>query len=225
MRGKHSLLPKQFGAVPLWGWVRAVAGAIFGITIVSVICRLWLGSAPDALPFLIAPMGASAVLVFALPASPLAQPWPVLGGNTLSALIGITAYRYVPNADLAAGLAVGSAIAGMALLRCLHPPSGAVALTAVIGGPAIHAAGWSYALVPVGLNTAILLGLAWIFHNATRHSYPHRAMPIPPNSRAPVTGADIATALARYEEVIDASPEDLLAILRDAEAAASQRRG
>lgn len=199
-------------------------GALFGIGAASLICRLWLGDAPNSLPFLIAPMGASAVLVFALPASPLAQPWPVIGGNLVSALVGITLFHLVPEPNLAAGLAVGMAIGVMALLRCLHPPGGAVALTAVIGGSAIHAAGFHYALVPVALNSAILVGLAWVFHKATRHSYPHRAVPTPAQANRDITAEDIRAALGTYEEIIDVNPDDLLMLLRAAEAKAEARR-
>ena len=216
-------LPRQFAATPWFAWVRAMLGALIGIGITAFVCHIWLGAAPQGLPFLIAPVGASAVLVFALPASPLAQPWPVIGGNTLSALMGVVAYQLVPDASVAAGLAVALAIGGMAFARCLHPPGGPVALTAVLGGPAIHAAGWHYALIPVALNTAILVGLAWLFHTATRHSYPHRAMAMPAPRAQQVTAADIAAALAHYDEVIDVSPDDLLALLRDAEAEADKR--
>ncbi|MEG8058719.1 HPP family protein [Sphingomonas sp. 22L2VL55-3] len=80
------------------------------------------GSGP--LPLLVAPIGASAVLIFAVPASPLAQPWSVVGGNIISALVGVTAARFVPIPYLAAGVAVGGAILVMSLLRCLHPPAG-----------------------------------------------------------------------------------------------------
>lgn len=198
-------------------------GALFGIATASLICRLWLGDAPASLPFLVAPMGASAVLVFALPASPLAQPWPVIGGNMISALVGVALYHLEPEPNFAAGLAVGLAIGVMALLRCLHPPGGAVALTAVIGGPAIHAAGFHYALVPVALNSAILVGLAWVFNNSTRHSYPHRAVAKPAIENKDITAEDIRSALEQYEEVIDVNPDDLLMLLRAAEAQAEKR--
>lgn len=216
-------LPAQFGSAPALGWLRAMLGALFGIGTASLICRLWLGDVPIGLPFLVAPMGASAVLVFALPASPLAQPWPVIGGNLISASVGVAIYHLVPEPNLAAGLAVGLAIGVMALLRCLHPPGGAVALTAVIGGSAIHAAGFHYALVPVALNSAILVGLAWVFHNATHHSYPHRAAAKPAIANRDITAEDIRMALTHYEEVIDVNPDDLLMLLRAAEAQAETR--
>ena len=82
-------------------------------------------------------MGASALLLFAIPSSPLAQPWSIVGGNTVSALIGLLVSRYVPEPAVAAGCAVAFAIAAMSLLRCLHPPGGAAALTAALGGPAV----------------------------------------------------------------------------------------
>jgi len=184
---------------------------------------LWLGADPSSLPYIVAPVGASAVLVFALPASPLAQPWPVLGGNTVSALMGVLAYKFIPEPSVAAGCAVAGAIAAMSLARCLHPPGGAVALTGVIGSASIHAAGWSFALVPVALNTAILVGLAWIINNATRHSYPHRAMAAQVVAGPEITLDDIDAALDAYDEMIDVSHEDLLALFRAAEGHAEQR--
>lgn len=216
-------LPRQFIGISTFGWLRAAFGALCGIAIASLICRLWLGADPAALPYLVAPIGATAVLVFALPASPLAQPWPALGGNTVSALVGVLVYKFVPDPSLAAGLAVAGAIAAMSLARCLHPPGGAVALMGVIGGASIHAAGWSYAIVPVALNTAILVGLAWIINNATRHSYPHRAMAPPVVAGPEISLEDIDAALGAYDEMIDVAHEDLLALFRAAEGNAMKR--
>lgn len=221
---RFSLLPRQFAQVPHLNWLRAAIGAFCGIAATGVICRLWLGASAGDLPLLVAPLGASAVLAFAVPASPLAQPWSVVGGNTISALVGVAAARFLPNVDLAAGMAVGGAIAAMAIARCLHPPGGAVALTAVIGSAAIHAAGWHFALVPVALNSAMLVALAWMFNNASGHSYPHRAMAVVPPPRLPVEAQDIEAALADYDELIDVSSEDLLALLTAAEAKAEARK-
>jgi CBS domain-containing membrane protein len=212
--------------------LRASLGSLAGIVLTGIICRMWLGNA-HGLPFLIAPMGASAVLLFALPASPLAQPWAIIGGNTLSALMGVGCAMLIPDPVFAAGVAIAVAITAMRLARCLHPPGGAVALTAAIGGPAIAAAGWSFALVPVGINSAILVGIGWLFNNATRHSYPHRAEAFsrnthgtkdpPPQDRIGFTAADIDTVLARYRELIDVSSADLNALFRQVEAQAHRR--
>ncbi|WP_037492623.1 HPP family protein [Sphingomonas sp. PAMC 26605] len=187
----------------------ACVGATCGIALTGWLSG-WLLGWPSAL-LLIAPMGASAVLVFAVPASPLAQPWPVIGGNVLSALVGIGIARVVPMPGLAAGLAVGGAILVMSLTRSLHPPGGASALLAVIGGPAISAAGFGFAFVPVALN-AMLLALAGVaFHRLSRHSYPHHALAAPPT--APFLTADIDLALADLGDGFDVSRADLEALI------------
>ena len=214
------------------GWLRSCLGALCGIVLTGLICRLWLGS-DASLPILIAPMGASAVLLFAVPASPLAQPWSVVGGNTISAFAGIGWAMLVKDPVIAAGLAVATAIGLMSFTRCLHPPGGAVALTAVIGGPAIAAAGWSFALVPVALNSVLLLAIGWLFNNATRHSYPHRAKALSrnthgtsdpaPQDRIGYNAADIDTVLAQYDELLDVSRDDLDALFRQVEAQAHRR--
>ncbi len=213
-------------------WLRSSIGALIGILSTGMICHAWLGS-HDGLPLLVAPIGASAVLVFAVPASPLAQPWSVLGGNTLSALAGIACGLLIDNPIYAGAAAVSAAILAMRAARCLHPPGGATALTAVIGGPAIAAAGWSFAFVPVALNSLILVAIGWLFNNATRHSYPHRAPQVshnphdtqdpPPQDRIGHTAADIDTVLARYDELIDVSRDDLAVIFRQVEAQAHRR--
>lgn len=214
------------------GWVRSCIGALCGIIVTGSICEIWLG-ASSGLPLLIAPMGASAVLLFAVPASPLAQPWSILGGNTLSALTGIACAMLIPDPIFASGLAIALAIVVMSLARCLHPPGGAVALTAVLGGQAIAAAGWSFALVPVALNSSLLLAFGWVFNNATRHSYPHRVQAVsrnihdtsdaPPQDRVGYTPEDLDAVLARYDELLDVSRDDLDALFRQVEAQAYRR--
>lgn len=155
----------------------ACVGGIAGISLTSLISWIFL---PDslALLFLVAPMGASAVLVFAVPASPLAQPWPVIGGNTLSALIGVACAQVIAIPHVAAGLAVGLAILGMSLTRSLHPPGGAAALTAVIGGQQVAAAGFEFAFLPVALNAVCLVIVGIVFHRGSGHSYPHKPQPV-----------------------------------------------
>ncbi len=198
----------------------ACAGALAGIALTLLLCARW-PFLPADLPAIVAPLGASAVLVFAVPASPLAQPWSVIGGNTVSALIGVAVYRWVPSPALAAGIAVGGAILAMSLLRCLHPPGGAAALTAVIGGQSVHAAGYAFAFAPVAINSLALVVLAMLFHRATGPSYPHRAgAPVAPGLHA----TDIDAALADLHETFDIAPADLDALLTRAEAHAAARR-
>ena len=151
---------------------RTAFGGLVGILVTGLLSRVWLGHAAT-LPVLIAPMGASAVLLFAVPASPLAQPWSIIGGNLVAAIVGVTAAAAIPNPVLAAAVAEGCAIALMMLLRCVHPPSGAVALTAVLGGPAIVRLGYGFVLWPVIANSLLLLLSALAFNNLTGRRYPH----------------------------------------------------
>ena len=206
----------------------ACVGALVGIALTSLLSAL-LVQPHGSLLMIVAPMGASAVLVFAVPASPLAQPWPVVGGNVISALVGITVARIVPEPAIGAGIAVCGAILLMSLTRSLHPPGGAAALTAVIGGPAVLSAGYGFALVPVGLNALFLAGLGLAFHRVSGHSYPHR--PVPAAGHAPVPlvepahPEDIDRALADLGETFDVAREDLDLLFRRVAFHAALRRG
>jgi len=149
----------------------ACFGALVGIGLTGLICGLLYGNDPH-IPMLVAPMGASAVLPFAVPSSPLAQPWSIIGGNTISALVGVTAARFIHDSAIAAAAAVALSIGVMSVLRCLHPPGGAAALPAVLGGPTVASAGYMFALVPVGLNSAALVITGIVFHKLYRqHAY------------------------------------------------------
>lgn len=184
---------------------------------------------PTHSPLVVAPIGASAVLVFVVPASPLAQPWPVVGGNVISALVGLAVGWAVPDLTLAAALAVALAIAIMSLTRSLHPPGGAVALTAVLGGPAVMKWGLMFPFVPIGLCSLSLVALGVAFHALTRRSYPHRPPPagqVAPQLVAPAmfSAPDIDEALAQMGDSFDIAREDLDRLLQYAEASAMRRQ-
>ncbi|KQR80823.1 HPP family protein [Sphingomonas sp. Leaf343] len=199
-------------------------GAGIGIALTMVVCAGLPPLGAD-LPIIVAPLGASAVLVFAVPSSPLAQPWPVVGGNIISTLIGVAMFQLVPDVTAAAGLAVGGAILVMSLLRCLHPPGGAAALTAVIGSQGIHAAGYGFAFMPVGINSIALVSLAMFYHRATARSYPHQPAAAPATvAAAGFRPEDIDAALADMHESFDISRDDLDALLARAELHAQARR-
>ena len=148
---------------------RAALGAALGVAFAALLSRL-AGAWFDASPWLMAPVGASAVLVFALPASPLAQPWPVLVGNSLSALVGMACALWIPDVNLAAAVAVGGAILVMFATRSLHPPGGAVALLAVLTATTTP---W-FALFPVAGNSLLLLAAGILYNSLTGRVYPHR---------------------------------------------------
>ncbi len=208
--------------------LRAGFGALCGIAVTGGL-MLWLLGPASYIPWLVAPMGASAVLLFGVPASPLAQPWSILGGNLVAAVVGVTCAMFIPTPVIAAATAVGVSIALMFTFRCVHPPSGAVALTAVLGGPAVHALGYGFVLEPIALQSVMLLGSAIGYHAITGHRYPHamktQAPARPVNAQAiPVTTADAEKALARRSELLDISADDLASLLRDTQREAFARR-
>jgi CBS domain-containing membrane protein len=211
---------------------RACLGAFFGIILTSVV-TYWVVGPNVNLPLLMAPIGASAVLLFGVPSSPLAQPWSILGGNMVAAIVGVSFAIMIKDAVIAAAFALSVAIALMFALRCLHPPSGAVALTAVLGGPAIHAAGYKFVLFPVGLNSLLLLLIALVYNNATRRTYPHAIIKtgdshltkdVPPELRFGFTAEDLNEVLREYNQVLDVSREDLQTLLQQTEMHAYRRR-
>ena len=142
-------------------------GALVGIAAVAAIHERIL--AGTGLVMIIGSFGASAVLIYGAIRSPLAQPRNLVGGHVISALVGVTAAKLLPGyTTLAPALAVASAIAAMHATRTLHPPGGATALIAVIGGPKISALGYLYALVPAGLGALVMLAVALVVNNLPR---------------------------------------------------------
>lgn len=195
---------------------RSVAGAGLGILFTALVSRWWAGAGALG-PWLVAPLGASAVLVFALPASPMAQPWSVVGGNTLSALVGAACAMLVPDPAWAAALAVAAAIALMFALRCLHPPGGATALLASLG-----AVGFQFALFPMLVNSLLLVVAGVVYNSLSGRRYPHSQVRHA-GEAARFSEADLDAALAHYNQVLDVSRDDLEELLHHAESAAYQR--
>lgn len=233
--------PSLRGLLPAQGPPRAIdaarglAGGLVGILVTALIGRLALGSGGD-LPWIVAPMGASAVLVFAVPGSPLAQPWSVVMGNVSSALVGLAAAWAIGWPPLAVAVAVGTAIAVMMALRCLHPPGGACALTAALAPVAVTGHGATFAFWPVGLNSVVLVATGIAFHTLVGKRYPHVTPPPPPppaperevdaaaHGRVGVGTEDVAAAMARLDQGLDVAPGDVVALVRDAEAHALDRQ-
>ena len=160
------------GDQPSVSWqerARTVLGAFIGIMLVLTIAK-YLGETVGIDEWLMASLGASALLVFALPQSPLAQPWAVIAGNTLSALIGIATGHLVGEPLLAMPIAAAASILGMFVLRCLHPPAAAVALIAVLG----HVMNSRYAFFPVMVDSILLVIAGAIYSNMTGKPYPNK---------------------------------------------------
>jgi len=198
-------------------------GALLGLASTAYLSQIFLGTQN---PWFIAPMGASAVLLFAVPASPLAQPWSVIGGNLIAASVGVTCAQLIASPILSVAIAGSVAIALMMRLRCLHPPSGAVALTAILGGSSISALGYQFVLFPVLANSLFLITLAIIFNRLCKRDYPHHPQAIPSKKTGvlEITLEDVETALRQHHELLDIDENDLLNIVNETEQIAANRR-
>ena len=226
---------------------RIVAGVALGLLVAGALSWAALRLVGASL-WLMPPLGASAVLVFGLPASPLAQPWSVVAGNTVSALVGVVctwlagaalsglfstfgiAMPVLPGAGpagavLLAPLAAATAVGAMIMLRCLHPPGGAVAVLVVLGGIVDPA----FALFPVAVNSLLLVLAGAVYNPLTGRRYPHAAAAAPATAaaapaRPAIDEADVDAALARYNQLVDLPRDDLRHLLEDAQLHAQARR-
>ncbi|MFA5529703.1 MAG: HPP family protein [Thiohalomonadaceae bacterium] len=151
--------PNKTGHLEKWLSLAGGLCGVFGVIWISTQLVDTPGAAGIA-----ASVGASAVLMFAVPHGPMSQPWPVLGGHVISAAIGVACAMWISDLVLAASVAVGLSIGAMYYLRCIHPPGGATALTAVVGGEALRALGFQYVVTPVLLDAFILLAIAVVFN-------------------------------------------------------------
>ena len=209
-----------------------VAGsACMGVALLAAVAARAVATAAASLAW-IAPLGASALLLFYIPASPLVRPWAVLAGNTVSALLGFGLHCWLGGGLPSAVLAGACAAGVMYLLRCLHPPGSAVAVgTALHGagaGLGVGALGWGLAVAPVVLGSAVLVLLAIGLNRCLGRRYPHRHEHPPAIASSavappPLTRADIEAALKGFGEPLDIDADDLLDLLRDAQRHAMRR--
>ncbi|MGD9976235.1 MAG: HPP family protein [Desulfatirhabdiaceae bacterium] len=160
MRG-HTQSPPGVGpAEVIWSGI----GGFLGLAAVSLLHFQLLD--PVGHMMIIGSFGASAVLIYGAIRSPLAQPRNLIGGHVLSAIVGVTAFQIMGGQLwLAASVAVSLAIVVMHLTKTLHPPGGATALIAVIGGDSVHNLGYWYVLMPTALGAIIMLIIALIVNN------------------------------------------------------------
>jgi CBS domain-containing membrane protein len=149
--------------------IRAILGAFIGLMLVFTIAK-YLGELSEIAEWVMASLGASALLVFALPQSPMAQPWAVIAGNTISALVGIGCFHLFGESLITLPLAAALSILGMFVLRCLHPPAAAVSLIVVLG----QITSYRYALFPVMIDSVLLILAGAAYSNLTGTPYPNR---------------------------------------------------
>lgn len=198
--------------------VTTLGGALSMLILIGV---SWWMLPEDGAVAVVASMGASAVLLFAVPHGQLSQPWPVIAGHGISAIIGVTCSHAIPQPLIAAACAVGLAIGAMQQLKCIHPPGGATALTAVLGGSAIHQLGFKFVFVPVLANALAMVLLAVIINSAFKwRRYPaifNQSPHVPPLSSPgdpPLpTHEEILAAIKSLDSFVDISEQDLLRLI------------
>lgn len=189
-------------------------GAVLGMGLVILVSREFVGGPAQGLALV--SMGATAVLLFAVPHGALSQPWPVLGGHLSAALIGVTCALHVDDPLLAASLAVALATMAMHYLRCIHPPGGATALFAVLGGEQIHALGFGFILHPVLSNVLVILAVGVLFnypfrwrrYPAALHGRDQDAAPVN-TAEVGLSNADLEHAMREMNLYVDMTEEDL----------------
>ncbi len=200
-------------------------GALLGIASVYLVSCWSLGSDPmetTAGMLMVSSMGASAVLLFAVPQGALSQPWALIGGHLVSGVVGVTCSMLLGNHPLAAPLAVGLAVGAMYYLRCIHPPGGATALTAVIGGAEVHGLGYGFLIYPLLVNVLAIFSMAVIFnapfawrrypgHWARRHKLATQTKPA--ERQFELTQEDFAAAMQELDSYVDVTAEGLTELL------------
>lgn len=159
-------------------------------------------------------MGASAVLVFAMPHGTLSQPWSVIGGHVLSAAFGVACVQWLPPGFWLAALAVGGSVVIMMYARCLHPPGSATAMIVVLGGPQITEAGFAFVVYPILLDVLVIV----LFAVAFNALFDGRRYPLPlvrhQVSRAPgIAPEDFEHALKQMNAYMDIEFDDLLRLV------------
>ncbi|WP_050754093.1 HPP family protein [Roseovarius nubinhibens] len=232
-RGTERLRQRMAGFGPALPWPhrgdlwRASLGAALGLLACALMVLIWPA---EAGLYLVAPLGATAVLVFCVPNAPLAQPWSALIGNMISAALALVVLWLTPAGPWQPALAVGGAIAMMMLTRSLHPPGGAVALLTVLAPEAALGAGPLYVLMPIGLSTAILVLAGVVFHRFSGRVYPFRLPPPPASAPAeaqPRLGLgteELEALLDEFHQSANLGVADLGRILAAAEREAAEHR-
>ena len=200
---------------------RIALGVALGVLITGWLSRWW-GGDPDNI-WMVSSLGASAVLLFGMPASPMAQPWPVLAGTIVSALVGALVQMVVPDTAVACALAVGLSVILMVPLRCMHPPGAGFAAYVVLE----HLDGVGLVMFPILFNIATLLLCAVLYNALTGRRYPHPQHSLKLGSAAgglqTFTSADVDAALRHYNQVLDVSRADLEGLLHVAARSAFNR--
>jgi len=206
--------------------VLSLLACFCSIFFIALITQTLIGNSPS--PMIVASMGASAVILFFIPNSPLAQPWPFIGGQLCSALVGMSCALNISETASASAVAVGGSILVMLMLRCLHPPGAATALAPVMAGHSITSLGYSFVLIPVALNVGIMLIVSivvnrWVMNREYPSALGSKTTPkkqqrttTQVHYKTSVSEQDIELALSNTDSFVDITPSELSQLLNAA---------
>lgn len=172
-------------------------------------------------------------MLFAVPNSPLAQPWSAIVGNTVAAIVAVAVCLAVSDPLLRIALSVGFAVAATILCRALHPPAGAVAMTAALSPDAVEELGFMFALTPIAVGTVLLVLVAMAYGRLTGRHYPFRQFDDPnshgttdpePMERLGLSEVELVDILDRYRQSFNLGVEDLARLIGAAEIQAAAHK-
>lgn len=227
LRGLYPAIP--FGTP--WEIIRAGTGALIGLGVAGF--ALTFFDLQSIGLYLIAPFGATSVLLFAVPNSPLAQPWSAIVGNSVSALVAVAVCLMIKDPVLRVALAVGLGVSAMIIVRAVHPPGGAVAMVAALNPDIVNELGFGFALTPVASVTAILVLIAVLYARLTGRTYPfrhfedsgqHQTADRAPIERLGLSEEELNAILRQYRQSFNLGVEDLARLIGAAELHAATHR-
>lgn len=209
------LLADTISLSPRERW-RSALGALLSM----VLCGALMHAMPVASHWLIAPIGASTVILFALSHSPLAQPWPVMGGYLMATIAALGSTMLIPWPQLAAAVAVAASVWLMARFNCFHPPSGALALFLVLDGPyhpeqipstmALVLVNMSVMLLAAFLVNNYMLGRCYPFTRELESENQHRTGDAAPMARIGLSHEDLEQAVRSLDTFVDVQESELV---------------
>ena len=197
----------------------AALACLIAIFLTATVTQLY---APENAGILVASMGASAVLLFVVPSSTMAKPWPFAAGQIISALVGIYVAHYETDFVRASALAVGLSVLLMLLLRCLHPPGAATALASIHNTINADLPDFSFLLMPVGINVVIMLMIALLVNRLILPRFQLAKTPMPAHLTNQndqqghlqgINTVDIEQVIQGFDKFLDIDPDDLCQLL------------
>lgn len=215
---------------PLVEALRASLGSLLALVVLALVLSPFIDLQTGL--FLVPPLGASAVLLFAVPNSPLAQPWSAIVGNSLASLVAICVCLLIADPVARICLSVGLALLAILLARAMHPPSGAVAMTVALSPEIASELGLWFVLCPIALGTSVLVICAIVYNRLTGRHYPLRQFgetnrnqtkDAAPSARIGLTEAELESLLERYRQTFNLGVEDLARLIGAAKLQAASR--